>query len=165
MGILLIYDALRSKDMKKAFTLVELIITLSLIGLLLCIMTPITSSITEAIKEKRFQGTSMELLEDIRHARVRAITNGEVQMSFVDGGYQLTDTYNKYSYKNETFPDGMDIDFKESTIPGDKRIKFMNSGAINPYACTIVLKDSYGRCSCISIKVGTFTIDFKKTNP
>lgn len=147
-------------NMKKAFTLIELVVVMAIIGILLCIAFPI-SSIKRSMDYKRFEGASMELLEDMRYAKVRAITSGEVQMTFTENGYYLTDTFGRYTYKKVVFSDGIGIDFSKSTIPSTKVLKFTCSGSISPYACTVVMNDSQGFTSEISIKVATFTIDFK----
>lgn len=147
--------------MKKAFTLVELLVVMAIIGILLCIVYPVSSSAKRSMDQKRFEGASMELLEDMRYAKVRAITNGEVQMTFTDDGYMLTDTYEKHTYKKVVFSDGIGIDYINSTLPSTKVLKFSCSGSISPYACSIVVNDNAGHTATISIKVATFTIDFK----
>ena len=152
--------------MRKAFTLVELLITISLMGMLMCIFFPVSSSIKRTMDEKRFKGSSMELLEDMRHARVRAMTSGEVELLFTVDGYLLVDTYNKEIYKQVIFKKGIKIDLAASTIPySEKRLKFSCSGSVSPYACSIVIIDNEGRSATISIKVATFMIDFKGERP
>lgn len=161
MVILTIDYFIGAAGMKKAFTLVELVVVISIIAILLSIAFPMSSAIKRSMEYKKFEGASMELLEDMRHARVRAITNGEVQMTFTNNGYYLTDTFGKHTYKKVIFSDGIDINFKKSTIPSTKILKFTCSGSVSPYACTIVVNDSNGHTSEISIKVATFTIDLK----
>lgn len=147
--------------MRKAFTLIELVMVIAIIGILLSISFPMSSHIKRSLDYKRFEGASMEMLEDIRYAKVRAITTGEVQMTFTNNGYFLTDTYLRSTYKKVVFPEGIGIDFAKSTIPNARVLKFSCRGYVSPYACTIVINDSYGHTSEISIKVATFTIDFK----
>jgi prepilin-type N-terminal cleavage/methylation domain-containing protein len=147
--------------MKKAFTLVELLVIMAIMVILLSITFPMFSSFKRSMDYKKFEGASMELLEDMRYAKVRALTNGEVQMTFAEDGYYLTDTFERYTYKKVSFSDGISIDFINSTIPDTKVLKFTCSGSVSPYACTVVINDSQGHTSTISIKVATFTVDFK----
>jgi prepilin-type N-terminal cleavage/methylation domain-containing protein len=152
------------KNMKKGFTLLELLCCLFIISILVAFSIPSLSGMNSFRKKTNFEKTSQELLKDLRSARVRAMTKGIVKIHFYDDGYILYDYSDLSSmiFKRVTYEDGIKFVRYRSTIPLDRELKLSETGTVSPYACSVVLEDSNGKTCTLSIKVATFTIDFKK---
>ena len=150
--------------MKKGFTLVELICCICIMSILLLIAAPSVPGINSIKKKTVFSSTSQELLKDLRYARVRAMTNGVVKVHFYDDGYILYDYSDSKNmiFKKVTYEDGIRFIKYKSTIPSDRELHFTQTGTVSPYACTVVIQNTSGETCTISIKVTTFTIDFKR---
>lgn len=115
------------------------------------------------IGKTTFQKTSEELLKDLRYSRIRAMTSGGIKVHFYDDGYTLYD-YSAAStiFKTVVYEKGIKFVKYKSTIPDHRELTFKETGTVSPYACTIVLEDAKGASCSISIKVATFTIDYKR---
>jgi prepilin-type N-terminal cleavage/methylation domain-containing protein len=150
--------------LKKGFTLLELLCCMLILSILLSLSLVSLNGMSSFKKKTTFEKTQQELLKDLRNARVRAMTRGMVKAHFYDDGYILYDYSDLSSmiYKRVTYEDGIKFVGYKSTIPLDRELRFSETGTVSPYACSVYLEDSKGNSCTLSIKVTTFTIDFKK---
>ena len=148
--------------MKKGFTLIELLCCISIIAIISSITLYIPAK--KLFQNTKFETVSNELLLDMKNAKMRAISHGRIQVLFKDDGYLISDISNTSNMiiKDVKFESNIKFDRVNSTVPVSRVIEFTQIGGVSPYPCTIAICDDAGNRSLITIKVGSFTIDYKK---
>lgn len=149
--------------MKKGFTLIELLCCILIITIISSIALYLPAK--KMLQNSKFKTASNELLLDLKNAKMRAIDHGRIQIIFMDNGYMINDVSN-YMYnmviKKVVFENNIIFDRVNSTVPIDRVIEFTQIGGISPYPCTAAICDDTGNKALITIKVGSFTIDYKR---
>lgn len=150
--------------MKKGFTLIELICCISIITIISSIALYLP--VKKTMKNSAFRAASNELLFDLKNAKMRAIDHGWMKVRFNDDGYMIYEL-SKYDYRDNVikivkFENNIIFDRVNSTVPVDQVIAFTQIGRISPYPCTVAICDDAGNKALITIKVGSFTIDYKR---
>lgn len=148
--------------MKKGFTLIELLCCISIIAIISSITLYIPAK--KIFQNTKFETVSNELLLDMKNAKMRAVSHGRIQVLFKDDGYLIIDISNTNNMiiKDVKFESNIKFDRVNSTVPVSRVIEFTQLGGVSPYPCTIAICDDDGNKSLITIKVGSFTIDYKR---
>lgn len=149
--------------MKKAFTLIETVFCISIIVILLSIGIVNIKKIDEYKDKKKFEFTATMMLKDLRYAKDQAASSNDIHILFKENGYDIYSAINrevKY-LKRVNFDKEIYIDRKESTIPDDRKITFTNAGTVEPYCCSITVKDKKNSAT-ITLKPVVFSISYKK---
>lgn len=147
--------------MKKGYTLIELLCCLAIVTIISAICLPNIKMINEYIKRRKFTAASNVLLQDLRYAKSFAVTHGRfTKLIFNDKGYSMI--CNTKKIKDVYFENSIHLDTAKSTLPTNHKLGFKSTGVAVPYGCTIAIIDDAGNSSSITIKVGTYTVDYKK---
>lgn len=132
--------------MKKAYTLIELILVIALISILSCILIPNTS-IFQKFKEKQ---EIREFRKDILLTRNRAITSRskhDIKLIFDDNKYVIKGDANSDTIKSKTFNYGLKLSkrtnltsimFNETGIPSKSGTVFLLDKKNKVYEITII---------------------------
>lgn len=136
--------------MKKGFTLVELLCILGLISLILMIASP---SLGAYMKRDRLRLATERLINDLRYAKMYAMSRGEVSIVGFEkkqgeldfSSYRIFYKRNgiRTTLKRVILPESVVIcrQGDDSSFDGSNEIGFDPLGIVLPRACTIALKD------------------------
>lgn len=154
------------RNIRKGFTLIEVLCLIAIIGIISSIAYP---SISLLVKEDRLKLSSKMLVNDIRYAKMYAVSKGynaTIKVRFIGNsntgiytGYIILNTANltNSKLKEKYFYPGVIIDGWKSTFSSgseENTIEFFSNGSVDP-ACTIVLKDKEtGETQNITLTIG-----------
>lgn len=150
---------------KNGASLIEMIYTLALLGIISCIAVPCISGLYNKSQEVFLDTGVKELLSDLRLIQQKSRDENTVYHFFFN---KANNTYMIYSYadmtncvyKNKKLPDGISFDSIHSTYK-DNKVSFSSRGKALPYPCTISLINKIGQYRKITITVGTDYISLK----
>lgn len=150
---------------KDGTTLIELLCSLAIIGMLSCIAVPCVGGLYRRSQELLLDAGAKNLLSDLRLIQQKAREEGSIYHFFLDN---MNNSYMIYNYrdmsncvyKNVSLPDGIRFDKSRSTYK-DNKVSFNSRGKPLPYPCSISLVNSIGQYRKITITVGTDYISIK----
>ncbi|TDT61966.1 GspH/FimT family pseudopilin [Fonticella tunisiensis] len=152
--------------MKRGFTLIEILCVLAIVSIISAISYP---DVKRILLKDRLDITASKLVNDLRYAKMHAVTQGTSSVSVIFLKENSSDDYNGYwiykpsnlssmELKKVYLTDEIYISRSESTFSITNKIQFNTNGSISPHACSIVLKD---RQTGKSIKI-TLTIGYTR---
>lgn len=151
--------------MKKGFSIIELIVSLSIISIISVCAIPCSKRIYEENLNNALKLSMNELLMDIKYTQKKAMTDGyicSIEINEDDNLYLITSFRDMklYTYKKKVLPKGISFDKLNSSY-SNKKISFNSAGKPLPYPCTIALKNKLNYYKEITITVGSDYISIK----